>query len=113
MFFRVMFYWGGVVWHFKKKTNLITIEEGFKLYAENVKDLKTSSVNNRYITEDVPKGLGLLHVLGANLNIPTPVCDSIITLAGVMIGADYFKELEDYWDTGRLALLPLGTDVDM
>ncbi|MDD3315363.1 MAG: NAD/NADP octopine/nopaline dehydrogenase family protein [Syntrophaceticus sp.] len=89
-----------------------TIKEGFKLYAENVKDLKTSSVNNRYITEDVPKGLGLLHVLGANLNIPTPVCDSIITLAGVMIGADYFKEIEDYWDTARLALMLLGTNVD-
>ncbi len=75
-----------------------TNKEGFKLYAEHVEGLKTSSVDNRYITEDVPKGLGLLHVLGANLNIPTPVCDSIITLAGVMIGTDYFKEIEEYWD---------------
>lgn len=75
-----------------------TIEEGFELYAESVKDLKTSTVDNRYITEDVPKGLGLLHVLGANLNIPTPVCDSIITLAGVINSTDYFKEIDDFWD---------------
>lgn len=81
-----------------KDPDRYTNEEGIKMYAEDVKGLKTSSVKDRYITEDVPKGLGLLHVLGANLNIPTPVCDSIITLAGVMNGTDYFQEIKGYWN---------------
>lgn len=66
-------------------------EEAFVLYADSVKDLFTDRVDNRYITEDVPVGLGLLHSLGKHLNIPTPVADSIITLAGTMVDDDYFE----------------------
>ena len=32
------------------------------------------TVRSRYITEDVPQGLGLLESLGAALGVPTPVC---------------------------------------
>ncbi|GKV69056.1 octopine dehydrogenase [Sporosarcina sp. NCCP-2716] len=67
-------------------------DDAFGIYADSVKDLRTKSVNNRYITEDVPMGLGLLHSLGEHLGMPTPVGDSIITLAGTMVGDDYFKE---------------------
>lgn len=67
-------------------------DEAFAIYAESVKDLRTNSVNNRYLTEDVPMGLGLLHSLGKHLGLPTPVADSILTLSGTMIGEDYYKE---------------------
>lgn len=69
-----------------------TQEEGFRNYAESVSDLKTSSLKNRYVTEDVPMGLGLLHSLGRHLNIRTPICDSIIHLASVMNDTNYFAE---------------------
>ncbi|REB05989.1 hypothetical protein DVB69_13695 [Sporosarcina sp. BI001-red] len=67
-------------------------DEAFAIYADSVKDLRTKSVNNRYITEDVPMGLGLLHSLGKHIGLPTPVTDSIITLSGTMVGEDYFLE---------------------
>lgn len=67
-------------------------DEAFEIYAESVKDLRTKSVDNRYITEDVPMGLGLLHSLGKHLGMPTPVGDSIMTLAGTMVGDDYFAQ---------------------
>ncbi|HEY4553728.1 MAG TPA: NAD/NADP octopine/nopaline dehydrogenase family protein [Bacillaceae bacterium] len=67
-------------------------DEAFDIYAESVRDLRTDCVDNRYITEDVPIGLGLLHSLGKHLGVPTPVADSIITLAGTMVGEDYFEQ---------------------
>lgn len=67
-------------------------KEAFELYADSVGDLFTDEVKNRYITEDVPMGLGLLHSLGKHLDVPTPVADSIITLSGTMVDEDYYKE---------------------
>lgn len=67
-------------------------DEAFSIYADSVRDLYTDCVKNRYITEDVPMGLGILHSLGKHLGIPTPVADSIITLSGTMVGADYFAK---------------------
>ena len=46
------------------------------------------SVRSRYITEDVPQGLGLLESLGAALEIPTPVCSSLIEIASAALGCD-------------------------
>lgn len=67
-------------------------EKAFDIYAGSVSDLYTDTVKNRYITEDVPMGLGLLHSLGQHLDTPTPVADSIIIMSGVMVGANYFQE---------------------
>jgi len=69
-----------------------TVEEGFNIYANSTSNLKTKNMNTRYITEDVPIGLGLLHSLGKHLNIPTPTCDSLIHLASIMLDTDYFDE---------------------
>lgn len=77
-----------------------TDDEAFAIYADSVKDLHTKSVNNRYITEDVPMGLGLLHSLGKHLGLPTPVADSIITLAGTMVGDDYFRDARTVEELG-------------
>lgn len=46
------------------------------------------SVRSRYITEDVPQGLGLLESLGASLGVPTPVCSSLIEIASAALGCD-------------------------
>ncbi|MCI9271175.1 MAG: NAD/NADP octopine/nopaline dehydrogenase [Dorea sp.] len=50
------------------------------------------SVNSRYITEDVPQGLVLLESLGKVLDIPVPVCTSLIELASAALGRDFRKE---------------------
>lgn len=68
-----------------------TPESGFENYAKETKAV-TNTINNRYLTEDTPIGLGLLHSLGKHLDISTPTCDSLIHLAGTMLDTDYFKE---------------------
>lgn len=49
------------------------------------------SVNSRYITEDVPQGLALMESLGKVLQIPVPVCTSLIELASASLGTDFRK----------------------
>ncbi len=50
------------------------------------------SVNSRYITEDVPQGLALMESLGKVLDIPVPVCTSLIELASAALKRDFRKE---------------------
>lgn len=50
------------------------------------------TINNRYITEDVPVGCHLYHELGKKYGVETPVIDSMITLASVMVGQDFYKD---------------------
>jgi len=51
-----------------------------------------TTVNSRYLTEDVPVGCRIYHELGKLLGVKTPVIDSMITLASIMLETDYFKE---------------------
>jgi len=51
-----------------------------------------SSMQDRYVTEDVPYGLVLLASLGRLLDIPTPICDAIINLCGAINRANYWTE---------------------
>jgi opine dehydrogenase len=61
-----------------------------------------SSMQDRYITEDVPYGLVLLSTLGGLLGIDTPVSDAIVNLCGAI-------SRTDYWGEGRgVAELGLG-----
>ena len=56
------------------------------------------TIQNRYITEDVPVGCHVYHELGKKFGIATPVLDSMITIASVMTGQDFYKtgvKLED------------------
>jgi opine dehydrogenase len=64
--------------------------EGFMRYADESPKGPANS-KSRYITEDVPIGLGLLSSLGKMLQIPTPICDSLIALASAINKTDYFK----------------------
>ena len=48
------------------------------------------SIQNRYITEDIPVGCHIYHELGKKYDVPTPVIDSMITLGAVMTGQDFY-----------------------
>jgi len=53
-----------------------------------------ASMQDRFVTEDVPYGLVLLSTLGQLLDIPTPISDSIVNLSGAI-------NRTDYWAKGR------------
>lgn len=48
------------------------------------------SIQDRYVTEDVPVGCHIYHELGKKFGVPTPVVDSMITLGSVMTGKDFY-----------------------
>lgn len=50
------------------------------------------NLQHRYFTEDVAYGLVMWSSLGDMLGVPTPTIKSIIRLASVAIGVDYWKE---------------------
>ncbi|NLN48408.1 MAG: NAD(P)-binding domain-containing protein [Clostridiales bacterium] len=57
-----------------------------------------TSINSRYLTEDIPVGCRILHLLGKNYGVKTPIINSMITLASAVLEKDYFEEgysLED------------------
>ena len=49
------------------------------------------SMQDRYITEDVPMGVTLTASLGRKLGIPTPTYDSIIHVASLVNETDYYR----------------------
>ena len=51
-----------------------------------------TSMQDRYVTEDVPYGLVLLSTLGRLLDIPTPISDAVINLCGAINRTDYWVE---------------------
>lgn len=76
------------------------------------------TVHNRYITEDIPVGCHVYHELGKKFGVKTPVIDSMINLASVMTGTDFYEtgytleylglgdmdkdEILDYLHTGKI-----------
>lgn len=74
---------------------------GFKHYASEAPD-GPFTIEHRYVTEDVPMGLGLLHSLGQATGVQTPVCDSLIHLASALLpNHNFWKEartLDSIWD---------------
>lgn len=51
-----------------------------------------TSLENRYILEDVPTSLVPISAFAKVVNVKTPIIDSIIQLASLMMGIDFFKE---------------------
>lgn len=50
------------------------------------------NLNSRYFTEDISMGLVLWSSIGKELNISTPVIDSIITLSNSLLDKDFWQE---------------------
>lgn len=49
------------------------------------------TMENRYITEDIPVGCHVYHELGKKFGVTTPVIDSMINLASAMLQRDFYK----------------------
>lgn len=49
------------------------------------------TMENRYITEDIPVGCHVYHELGKKFGVKTPVVDSMINLASAMLQRDFYK----------------------
>ena len=50
------------------------------------------ALDHRFVSEDVPYSLVLASSLGREVGVPTPVVDSLVTLASVASGRDYAAE---------------------
>ena len=50
------------------------------------------TMENRYITEDIPVGCHLYHELGKKFGVATPVVDSMINLASAILERDFYAE---------------------
>lgn len=61
----------------------------FEQYAMDGGPKGPNSLNNRFITEDVPMGLGQLELLASKVGIETPIASSLITLASSLTNTDY------------------------
>ncbi len=63
---------------------------------QNIEAYKTilapSTLNHRYLTEDIPTGLVAFSSLGTYLKVPTPTIDSLIQLGNVILHRDFMKE---------------------
>ncbi|MBQ4145505.1 MAG: NAD/NADP octopine/nopaline dehydrogenase family protein [Clostridia bacterium] len=60
-----------------------------------------NTIHHRYMTEDVPIGCKIYHDLGVQYGVPTPIIDSMITLAGAM-------HQKNFLETSRYNLEYLG-----
>lgn len=73
---------------------------GFNHYAGEAPD-GPFSIDHRYITEDLPMGLGLLSSLGRVMDIETPICDSLINLADAFLPQygfwSHLRRVESLW----------------
>ena len=94
--------------------------EALRHYAEFGSPKGPVDAQTRYITEDVPMGLCFMSSIGKKANIPTPVCDSLISIASAMHQKDYYAEGRtlgqlgiDHYSVGELKkILKIGFQYD-
>ncbi len=68
--------------------------EGFSRYAEEAPE-GPFAIEHRYVTEDVPMGLGLLSSLGRATGVASPICDGLISIANALLPS------HDFWQEAR------------
>lgn len=61
-------------------------------YATNHSPDGPNKSDSRYLTEDVSQGLCLLESLGKKMNVPTPICTSLINIANACLNRDFRSE---------------------
>ncbi len=65
-----------------------------------------SSVDTRYINEDLPFGLVPWALIGRAWGVPTPNIEAVIQIASTMLGVDYFNEGLSLKDLGIQGMEP-------
>ncbi len=50
------------------------------------------TIENRYVTEDIPVGCHMYHELGKKFGVKTPTVDAMINIASAMLQRDFYEE---------------------
>lgn len=72
----------------------------FNSYAENGGPKGPENLQTRYLHEDVVVGLGLLSMLGEEVEIETPVTNALITIASFLVSKDFNALKRNKFDFG-------------
>jgi opine dehydrogenase len=67
-------------------------KEVFDSYSQEGSPKGPFDSSTRYITEDVPMGLGLMHSLAKKVGVKTPICDALIEIASAINQTDYWQQ---------------------
>ncbi|MGI9252377.1 MAG: NAD/NADP octopine/nopaline dehydrogenase family protein [Thermomicrobiales bacterium] len=66
------------------------------------------ALETRWLTEDIPYGLGAWATLGDALGVETPMMDALVTLASATLGRDFRSETRSLEALGLAGLDPAG-----